>query len=269
MKFMSVIIPYRNRIEDLIVFAKNIQLVEKKDIEFIMIVMGDDNQEIKQLCKRAGIRYYYVAHNGPFCLGKGHNIGARVSNAKYIMKQDIDCVPYIGLYERLLPFVNSELGKRPKEWLNVAVFYAQRQFTEQFLRNFVTYETYCEIRNKSYNQFMFKMACGNQYIINREHYLSFGGVSDKFIGYGWEDYQVIAYLEKILNPSLNFENETEETITFRIRDSLAREKNKITNAEDLILIHRFHPSYKDDGYRDNLQKNKSVLLKLVNEFKGV
>ncbi|MBK7477464.1 MAG: hypothetical protein IPI11_16225 [Haliscomenobacter sp.] len=101
---ISVLIPYRDRIKNLVPLMRNLKIVKKEKIEFLLLSLGDSNKNVKHLCKEAGVNYHYIDFDEVFTIGLAHNYGAKIAIGEYILKQDVDCIPYVSFYDKVLDF---------------------------------------------------------------------------------------------------------------------------------------------------------------------
>lgn len=264
---LAILIPYRHRLTNLRILLSNIRQVRARNLEFHLISLGDSSDEVRLLCESANVNYHFVAHDRVFQIGVALNYGAKCTTADYILKQDVDCLPPPGFYDRVLMYID-ELAHDPKAWANVGVFYCNRWFSNKFLNELVSEKTYLLAKHKSRFKERLKNACGNCYLVQRLHYLALGGCSERFIGWGWEDYQVAYFLEKALHPHFELSSHELPTITAVCRDEIARPKNALTNARDIVFLHRWHdPGENPPEYGAYIDHNRRILWELIHEFR--
>jgi predicted glycosyltransferase involved in capsule biosynthesis len=261
---LAIITPYRERLESLRAFVDSVRDVSKDEVEFLLVVLGDANLEVETLCRSAGVRHHFVNHSGPFQIGQALNIGATVSTADYILKQDIDLIGYDGFYLDLLEFMNRNL-KGERDFLNLGYYYMTDAYTKQFLSGRVSKALLQNIQPRDLDQF--GIPCGSAFLVNRKHYLSFGGTHSGFKGYGWEDYYVLYMLQTLKQPEFRLKEYSLRSITDRCRDEIARPLNRITNGASLIFFHRWHRRIDDNGYMQYVEANRRLLFRLVCEIR--
>lgn len=266
MKTLSVLIPYRGRIANLSVLAENLARVDKSEVEFHLIVLGDCNPVLRDLCADAGIHFHYLDYTDVFSIGIAHNYGAQVASGLYLLKQDVDNLPYLGFYEKLMAYI-EELRTDFRAWANIGAFFCTKEFTDNHLSGRVDFEVYKLAKHCDDYKTELKIACSNCYLVNRKHFLRLGGSSALFRGWGWEDYHVLYRLEKSLRPDFRLSSYQLESVAGACRDDIARPKNAPTNARDLVFLHRWHaPENDGPGYRSYIEQNRRVLWNLVNSF---
>ncbi len=262
-KILTVIVPYRNRLENLLVFAKCIELVDKAQVDFLLISLGDDSPEVQRICVEAGIKYFYEADLGMFRIGHAHNIGARLAKTPYIMKMDVDLLAFTGLYEQI---AERLIGiKNRHTYFVPGCYFAGREFSEKYLNGMVTLEHIDQLKRfpEQREKILSGRPEGTMFIINREHYLEFGGCHEEFSGHAWEDYQVIYCAEKFCRPDLRLPDYYPNTI----RTRLVLPKNIEASAFGWTFIHRWHPKVNDPGYYDQRGKNAAILSQILRNFK--
>ncbi|MBK6949580.1 MAG: hypothetical protein IPH16_17205 [Haliscomenobacter sp.] len=218
------------------------------------------------MCKEAGVNYHYIDFDEVFTIGLAHNYGAKIAIGEYILKQDVDCIPYVSFYDKVLDFLNV-LRPDKRNWANIGVYYCNKYFSEKYLNRVVDFKTFQLAKENDDFKEEIKKACGNCYLINREHYLSFGGCSGRFQGYGWEDYQVLYYLKMLSTPKFRLSEYKIDSIVACCRDEIARPSNHATNELDIVFLHKWHdPNINKDNYRNYLEVNRKALLELTLNF---
>lgn len=262
-KRLTVIIPYRKRIDNLKTFAHNIRNIDRTQIEFILVVLGDPDEEAVQLCRTAGIRYHYEDDTTLFRIGKAHNIGAALSEADFILKMDVDLLAPPGVYEGLVKHIQTAMT-RQTDYLVIGCYFAGKTFSEQYLSADVTQEHLEMLKtNTAYREKMqLQQPEGTMFLMNRKFYLGFGGCSEEFSGHGWEDYQVIYYAEKLRNPRLSLMDFNPNTV----RTRLVLPANKKATSLGFVFIHKWHPPVPQPAYYAGRGGNSTVLHKLLTNF---
>ena len=264
MKTVSVLIPYRNRLDTFRVLADNVSVVDKANVEFHVISMGDSDPLVSVLCKRSGLHYHYLPHVEMFQIGLAHNFGATIATGQYILKQDVDCLPYDGFYDQVLTFIADELTE-PRAWANVGVYYCNEWFSKTYLTGRITRDIYDLAKDA--HKASCNYASGNCFLANREDYLQIGGCSERFRGWGWEDCQVAYCLEKSYNPEFRLSAYELETIIDVCRDEITRPKNRATYQRDIVFLHKWHDPRSDEArYKEFGEHNRKVLLDVVTDF---
>lgn len=263
MKTLSVIIPYRDRLENLRVLAENVAIVDKTRIEFLLIVLGDNDPEVILICERADIKYHYISDSSMFCIGKAHNLGAEISTGVYIMKQDTDTLPYQGFYENLLNYIDIHFNS-PFQYLIIGCYFAGKEYSSEKLCGIVNFQHVEYLKNTpgAREKFFDHGPEGTMFVINRASYSGFGGCSKEFKGHGWEDYQVSYMIAKLNNPSLKLPDYTPSAI----RLFVVLPANVKASENKLVLVHRWHTAVNDPQYYAQKANNAGILRAVLTSF---
>lgn len=242
---------------------RNVDLTE---IEFNLICLEERSDEVLELCSSSPLRAHFVDYQETFSIGRALNYGASISDSMFILKQDVDCLPYDGIYERILQHCR-DLQQKPMAWSNLGVFNCTEEFSAEYLSGPISFETFELVRDTDSTKTEIKRAAGNQILVRRETYERVGGTARDFRGWGWEDYQLIYYLERLEEPSFRLSEYRLATITQRCRDEISRPKNIRTNELDLAFLHKWHDPLADpDDYRAYVDENRKHLLSHILRF---
>lgn len=207
---LTVVSSYRNRLNHLKEFCKSVKGVNEA-VKFIVVFLGDKEQEAIKVCFDADIEVIYKDYHGAFNTAMAHNIGFNAADTEWVMKQDIDCLaPSPDFYDYIL----KEIGKC-KDYLIVGV------------NGHVT---------------------GNEFVVRKKDWLAVGRCPE-FDGLGWEDYAFEYKLHKYFHP--DFQVSSIEFVTNCIRDEIVKVKNnelsmrlkhiphqkkKVINPKNLVLL---------------------------------
>lgn len=265
---LTVVISYRDRLESLKSFALNVKDIDKGVIQFRLISLGDKENEVIQICKEAGIIFHYIPYtNNNFNTGMAHNYGFKIAESDWVMKQDIDCIPWHGFYDRLLyywnPFMDNykNFAIIPAVWVNEK---HSKQLKESILsqgdlnyiiNNISKFEDRKAIRGKDKS-----FIGGTEFIFHKKLWCEFGGSPEQFEGWGGEDNAIIFLVNKLINPDIRLKEIEPDMIDFQIRDRMILPLNKICENEGLVLIHIHHKRNQDHIQR---RHNKELLYDLV------
>ena len=67
-------------------FLENIE--RHKDIEYLVVALGDSDPRVEELCEEKGVTYKFVYHKfSTFQIGKCMNIGAQFLNTEFFLKR--------------------------------------------------------------------------------------------------------------------------------------------------------------------------------------
>lgn len=208
-----------------------------------------------------------------FTLGKWHNYGAKLCTTQWMMKLDVDVLPHQAFFDHLLPVLQAA---REREWFNVGMLYVNRAGSAAWLD-----EPALPLDVKVYNRIMdnrsafsanrYLNPAGSQFVCQVSQYRRLGGTDSRFVGYGWEDYQVLYMLERdfLGSDPLPGGCVTFENVARRCRDEISRPMALRLWERDrmLCLLHRWHPSEPDVRYKANLDANRRVLLDYVSKHR--
>ena len=239
-------------------------------MEHIIFVIGEP---IPQIPHPRSVRF--VGCQSPpdhrLSIGYYHNLGAQLAESEWIMKLDVDAFPNRAYFSELLGILDKA---GPKEWFNGGMFYVNQASSARFLSSpgpeLLSVANYLRITRSIdiHCSLTYKAPAATNFICRRENYLKLGGCDQRFLGYGWEDYQQIYMLERYqrgqdpLPGTIDMANVSE-----RCRDEISRPKARelIRRNEMLGLLHHWHPGSKDPTYKSPkiLQHNRQVLLDYV------
>ncbi len=201
-------------------------------------------------------------------IGHYHNLGAMNASSEWIMKMDVDTIPSVSFFKSLLPVLRAA---RPLEWFNVGMFYVNGVPSNLFLQDRhlpLSRDAFAALveRARLSGLGSYRYPQATNFVCRKEDYLSFGGCSSEFKGWGWEDYQQIFELEWMqfskdpLPGSIGIQN-----VTQRCRDEISRPKARELwkRNKDLCLLHRFHLNGNNPEYKAQSKQNKEVLLRHI------
>lgn len=263
---LTTITPYWNRSDALWVFLKALEGAGCSEVEHLVIVVGGKLPAVEM----RNLRFVGVQREKATIrpsIGFYHNIGAQLANTEWIMKLDVDALPNVQYFHRLLPILAQA---REREWFNGGMVFINRQVSEEKLRladmplRFEEYESIMS-RLKEVTDVPYKGPSASNFICRRDDYVKLGGCDARFKGWGWEDYQQTYVLERLqqggdpLPGPIGLEN-----VTKRCRDEIVRWKAKQLLSRDpaLCLLHRWHQQSKDPSYKTQIiaRNNRHVLL---------
>lgn len=214
----------------------------------------------------------YRSEKPGLSIGHYHNLGARNASGEWIMKMDVDTIPHMNFFNSLLPVIATA---KPREWFNVGMLYINQVATDVFLRDSYLpisesiYDVICKARQRVCAGYILPQA--TNFVCRKEDYLSFGGCSGEFKGWGWEDYQQIYDLEWHQQGQDPLPGVVDSIyVTRRCRDEISRPKalELWYRNKNLCLLHRHHASDKNSFYRAQSKQNKDVLLRHILNRKG-
>lgn len=154
----------------------------------------DDGLKIRAACEQLGIGHIRIESGSmDFAVGRCRNVGAMYARSRYVLMQDVDLMPYPGFYQGLLDEMQVQgLGDDAKKFLMVPCVSLTEAGTRQF------FSTEPEIRSRKFlhcawikdESIIEKVSSGTSAnLYNRLWFLSRGGNSEEFEGWGYEDYE--------------------------------------------------------------------------------
>ena len=205
-------------------------------------------------------------------IGYFHNMGAKMASHEWIMKLDVDAMPNIRYFEKLIPLLRKA---KPRQWFNGGMFYINKTYSERCL------DIDCDLLGeKNYKDLVhrimvtsgqvYRLPAATNFICRAEDYLKLGGCDQRFRGYGWEDYQQIYMLERYQQgkdplPGVIALNNVSE----RCRNEISRPKARelYMESEFLALLHHWHPGSNDASYKTRLilDENRTILLDYITQ----
>jgi predicted glycosyltransferase involved in capsule biosynthesis len=252
---ISAIIPYGNRYEALSVLLETLSYEELEGEDVFVVSLGDDDSRVKPLCDKYGFNYIFVPHEGTFKIGVCLNVGCECAKTEYVLKLDVDCVPYQGFFRKLKEHLSSDT-----EFSLLSVVYASQGFTERKLQSPPFNEDLLKealLPGNNVN-FHYGRPSGTMFLVKRDVFSVHGKVSQEFTGHGYEDYQILANLISLYRPNFI---PMRPSVRFYRRASMYY--NRKTNNKSLILMHRWHERDFNDVYYSLTKNNERFLLEYV------
>ncbi len=227
-KLITIISSYYNRFENLKRYCENLKKNNLSNIEIIICGIFN-NIEIQYLKQFNFIQIYHYSRK-TFSTGFFQNQAIEKSSNKWILKQDIDCIPEKGLYQDVINFIKNA------DWKDYKIYGVK----------------YLEKDRRSASRFW----CGNEVLFSKKAWQKIGKILEW--EYGWEDYAFEYKLEKLKNPSFYIQGIDIHNITNKIRDELVRKKN---NENKYWFLHFYHNKPKFESEKINREK----LFNLINQ----
>lgn len=258
---ISIIIPYRKRLKNLISLAQCISLDNLCNVfEVILIAHGDTSNKVKDICAMNGFRYIQISDKEkPFSYGECMNTGVREASFDYIFKFDVDCVFYKGFINQVLHYV--KYGEAPFYLLSVV--YCSERFTINHL-NIHPIEPHllAKAMEKENNiNFHYGRPSGTMFLMRKSDFKKIGGISEKFIGHGYEDFYLLANLIH-----MHFPEYKPKKLSIHLLRRLTLFFNRPTNAAGLIFFHQYHDRDFKSEYYSFSGKNEQHLLEHLNDL---
>lgn len=199
-------------------------------------------------------------------IGRYHNLGFSLVQTEWAMKLDVDAMPHAQFFQLLVQVLENA---SEREWFNVGMFYLSANRSILLLgtatrpNKLTAIEVAAVAQNPSlYGNSKYQGPGGSNFVCRRKLYLSLGGCSDRFIGWGWEDYQQMAMLDYawrghcILPRPILLSN-----CANLVRDVISRPaaKRLIDLDAGLCLLHHWHPR-ELGAYVAHVEENRKALF---------
>ena len=263
---LTTITPVWNRPEALKVWLKTIRAAAHSEVNHLLFFVDEraprDVDDFTDL--------WVVEVTGKeYGIGHWHNVGARMLTSEWIMKLDVDTLPNPRYFKELLPIL---AWAAPREWFNGGMLYLTRKSSVQLETKDLSERSYTEIIENPgfYSCSSYLRPAGTNFICRRQEYLDLGGCDERFVGYGWEDYQQIYMLERHQRQACPLPGRLDVmNVTWRCRDEISRTKawELFQRSKWLCLLHRFHARSNTDNYRSHMDANRRVLLDYIKREK--
>ncbi|WP_429105623.1 glycosyltransferase [Aeromonas allosaccharophila] len=247
-----------------------------------VLVVDDGSEEIfskKIIDKCNHLGYSYIKLNtylNEFSVGRCRNYGAMYAKSKYILMQDVDLYPYNGFYKDLMTeIIVQGMDSDAKHFLMVPYVF----LTEQGAVEFASLD-----KNIQKQQFMHYLLQGDSAriekfsngtsanVYNRLWYLSRGGNSSDFEGWGYEDLECNTRMLRHLNhfpiprewqlQKYNFNS----VLEYRSWKASYRLFGDLLFNKGIVFFHIWHPVFTGGTYMDRKDRNEQLFKKKMAEF---
>lgn len=283
--FLTTVTPYYERpqsLKALLSWLKRTHEHEQLPVRYFIVCPYSMEQEKEHILlhfaeelqaqdKRFVFLFPRVGERYLFSIGEWHNYGIARADSKWVMKLDCDVVGSSSFFVSLCNMLKHNGDEARRKWFNVGFFNLLRSVT-------ATYDAHAG--NEAAQENILNMVNGqpegctlaphypvaSQFVCTKEAYMSFGGCSRKFRGYGWEDYQQLYDLARWSNGGKRvfpFEKIAYNTVAVLCRDKISRTMSRELWEQDrrLCLFHRWHDTHNNPkDYKSHLPDNLQVLL---------
>ena len=232
---------------------------------------------IQQKCMELNINYHKIdSEKDHFSVGRVRNVAAQLTDAKYIMFQDVDLMPYNGFYQHALnECYIQKLDKYADRFIMFSVVYLTEEASKEFL------DTPESFRKNLFLNYLFennkekieKFSTGTSVTIwRRDHYLCTGGNDPDFEGWGFED---LEYACRAIRRNRKFPLPNQFNLDYRnfmsIQEykgwkSIYRLYGDITFQKGIVLFHKWHPVDNKSSYIKQKENNKKIFESKLAQF---
>lgn len=280
---LGVIVPFRytpSRSDSLERIKNLFEIDRPNEVLMYLVDSGSDHtvsKKAEELCLKYKVEYIYVdSKTELFSAGKARDIGAIYANTEFILFQDIDCLPYGGLYEDLIKEIENEgLSNKQNDFFVLPCLYLTEEGSIEYTNTpaekrkqvFLNYY----LLNDS-TKIQFYSLSASSILINRLQYLSLGGHNNTFRGHGYEDFELLhrasVYSNKFPRPTKYYEDMKKWSGTsyegFR---SMFRLFGDIMLLKGIFTCHVWHPTKSlEKSYSEANKRNAQLLKESMQAF---
>lgn len=249
-------------------------------VDLIVVDDGSSEEaaaELRSICADLGYSYIYNASaEKDFSVGRCRNIGAEYARSRFILMQDIDLMPYDGFYRNILNEIEIQgMKEDAKQFLMVPYVFLTERGTQCFqnLAPGLRRQALIHAAITNDESLVEKFSTGTSAnIYNRHWYLSRGGNSRDFEGWGYEDIEFNTRMIRHLKLFPLPKNWTEEKFNFnsvteyRTYKSLYRIFGDMLMMKGIALFHAWHPVHSDGSYNAKAAENREIFINKLRRF---
>ncbi|MDX2331779.1 galactosyltransferase-related protein [Campylobacter hepaticus] len=284
MALLSVIIPFglskeRSYIKDRVI-SKALYLKSDENIEYIF-VEGYSSLEhnLKQIIEDNGHIYLKdETQKAYFSQGKCRNLGASYAHCNVLLFLDIDCYISFEGFQKILKLIQiknisqniNALMVLPVVYLNQKASKMLKQYDEQFWDTIIQEDLF--MGRNTWVKF-FALSSTSSVIINKHQFLKLGGNDEKFIGHGYEDFDLFARIliacakfEKMPS-NLNYDARNWNFINFKGFRSWFSLLGYEASFHGIYMYHFWHIEPNQNAYMENKDQNHQLFYKHLKNIK--
>ena len=251
-----------------------------RDISFILVDDGSAKEtirETREICRKLGYSYIYIdSGNDDFSVGRCRNIGAMHAMSDFIFMQDIDLMPYPGFYRDILNEIEIQgMRQNSKHFLMVPYIFLSREATLKFGNSdeALRRQTFLHFAITGRRDMVEKISTGTSAnVYNRLWYLSRGGNSSDFAGWGYEDLEFNTRMIRHLNffptprewsvEQYNFNS----VLEWRTYKASYRLFGDMLMMKGVALFHAWHETVEESSYIAKKHLNRDIFIKKLAAF---
>ena len=231
---------------------------------------------VKNKCIELGYAYIYIDSTlEEFSIARCRNIGAMYAKSKFIFIQDVDLMPYDGFYKDIINEIYIQgLDYDAKKFLMVPYIFLTKYGSDEFINNSSKCKHNLFMHKAIVNDpdYIEKISCGTSAnLFNRIWYLSRGGNSIDFVGWGYEDLECNTRMIRHLNffptprnwqtQKYNFSN----VLQYDTWKAVYRLYGDLLFYKGIVLFHRYH-SREKNSYTERENVNRAIFIKKMSKF---
>lgn len=251
-----------------------------RDISFILVDDGSAKEtirETREICRKLGYSYIYIdSGNDDFSVGRCRNIGAMHAMSDFVFMQDIDLMPYSGFYRDILIEIEIQgMRQNSKHFLMVPYIFLSREATLKFGNSdeALRRQVFLHFAITGRRDMVEKISTGTSAnVYNRLWYLSRGGNSSDFAGWGYEDLEfntrMIRHLKFFPTPrewsveQYNFNS----VLEWRTYKASYRLFGDMLMMKGVALFHAWHETVEESSYITKKALNREIFIKKLAAF---
>jgi hypothetical protein len=262
---LAVVIPYRGRFDALEVLLQNV--APNARTLWCVVNLGDPDPSVPALCRERAVRHDFIDHNGVFEIGACMNHAAQHLACRYLLLQDVDCLPPPGFYDRLLGALDELDGEaHPAAFMLIGCYYANQAFSARHLQGRLAEGVGGLLAGDAGHREPPGFS-GSIPVARRRFLLHIGGIDTRFKGHGAEDFFLLHQLHSewrdVARPP-DYPGSGTEAAGLRALATHYRERSR---RRGLFLVHRFHARpAASDPYRAEGRKNWTLLYRLIDAW---
>ncbi|EAJ7140986.1 glycosyltransferase [Campylobacter jejuni] len=283
MALLSVVIPFglskeRPYIEERII-EKAKYFKSDENIEFIFVEgYSSKNHELKNFIQANHHIYLKDMEQKAFSQGKCRNLGASCAHSNVLLFLDVDCYISLDNFEKILKLIQiknisqniNALIVLPVVYLNKEANEKLKQYDEEFWDILIQEDLF--IAKNTWVKF-FSPSSTSSIVINKHQFLRLGGNDEKFIGHGYEDFDLFA---RILKACVSFEkmpaNLSYDARNWNFFDFKGfRSWFSLLGYEacfyGIYMYHFYHIEPNQNAYMQNKDKNHRLFYKHLKNIK--
>lgn len=233
--------------------------------------------QIQKRCAELSIGYIRIESSlREFSVGRCRNYGAMYAESTYVFMQDVDLMPYPGFYRALMDEVEIQgLDQDAKKFLMVPYVFLTQEGTRAFQESDPAKRAkrFLHLAWLNEGSIIERVSSGTSANLYHRHwYLSRGGNSRDFEGWGYEDLEcntrMIRHLNLFPTPKdwqlqkYNFSSVLEYATwkaPYRLFGDMLLYKG-------IALFHAWHPVAKDGTYMERSEYNRRLFERKMKEF---
>ncbi len=285
MSVLSIIIPFgtskeRPYIEER-VLEKSLFLKELKkeiDIESIFVegFSSKINIKLKEILERDGHIYIKDNTQKRYSLGACRNLGVQIANSALITFFDVDYYISVESIKKILNVAKIKgLEKNPNMFLIIPCAFltkAGSEFLRKQRREYWETIVQHDIITKSGGIVRFLSPSSSTIVISKHKYLEIGGNDPKFVGHGYEDFDLFYRLfiscqhPETLPIKMLYDQKSWNFVDYKGFRAMFSVCGYESLMYGIMMYHLWHPEPNNDHYLDNINVNHDYFYERIKKY---